>query len=393
MPLVWRCAPHHAQYQRSTHRPPARTCAYIHLHAYLCQGTAYHGLQMATQANIPTVEAEVHKALHLAGAISDANYGDRNKVKWSSASRTDKGVHAAACVCTVKLLLAASALPDDGVVPRVILDSWNAHLPADIRILAALRAPKNGRAHALCSLREYECLVQLPTYTPLALCPACTTLSYDPMPCILYGHLCHYRYEYLVPEAALHGKPAADLRRLLKNFEGTHRFHNFAGRLSQPKRGKAGSEEEGESALEEEDEAGDSSGIDAADEEGPGTSHTASASGASHKASDEGVGVRERALPVGAKRGAAAAGLDEECVRVGAGGGMHDVGAEWREIASVNPVGKKPAGSRGRRDKAGRGEHACKQEKRAGDWTCPKVCICVRERGVCVCVVCVCVCT
>ena len=147
---------------------------------------------MATQANIPTVEAEVHKALHLAGAISDANYGDRNKVKWSSASRTDKGVHAAACVCTVKLLLAASALPDDGVVPRVILDSWNAHLPADIRILAALRAPKNGRAHALCSLREYEYLVLLPTYTPLALCPACTALSYDPMPCILYGHLCHY---------------------------------------------------------------------------------------------------------------------------------------------------------------------------------------------------------
>ena len=44
------------------------------------QGTRYHGLQMATQPNTPTVEAEVHRALHASGAISDSNNGDRNKV-------------------------------------------------------------------------------------------------------------------------------------------------------------------------------------------------------------------------------------------------------------------------------------------------------------------------
>jgi len=49
--------------------------------AMAIQGTRYHGLQMATQPNTPTVEAEVHRALHAAGAISDSNNGDRNKVE------------------------------------------------------------------------------------------------------------------------------------------------------------------------------------------------------------------------------------------------------------------------------------------------------------------------
>lgn len=71
---------------------------------------------------------------------------------------------------------------DEGDVPPSVLESWNSKLPADIRILAALRAPKNGRAHTMCSLREYE---------------------------------------YLVPEKMLHGKNVEDLRRLLKKFVGT----------------------------------------------------------------------------------------------------------------------------------------------------------------------------
>jgi hypothetical protein len=47
------------------------------------QGTRYHGLQMAPQPGIPTIEAAVHDALHAAGAISDCNNGDRNKIKVS----------------------------------------------------------------------------------------------------------------------------------------------------------------------------------------------------------------------------------------------------------------------------------------------------------------------
>ena len=67
-------------------------------------GTRFQGLQMAQEGTV-TIEGVVHNALHAAGAISDENHGDRKKVKWSTASRTDKGVHAAACVCSAKLAL------------------------------------------------------------------------------------------------------------------------------------------------------------------------------------------------------------------------------------------------------------------------------------------------
>jgi tRNA pseudouridine(38-40) synthase len=253
-------------------------------HAHIClQGTRYHGLQMATQPNIPTVEAEVHRALHASGAISDSNNGDRSKVKWSSASRTDKGVHAAACVCTVKLLVPPS---DDVMIPRATLDAWNANLPPDIRILAALRAPKNGRAHSMCSLREYEYLLpQVESHARakgdicyhassrvatlanrvqlwLPFTPRCMrrTARYSPE---CAPHSCRSRQA----QVALHGKPVADIRRLLKKFEGTHRFHNFAGRLSLPKRGNvADSDEEMEVAGASEEDGACQQGDD--EEEG-----------------------------------------------------------------------------------------------------------------------------
>jgi len=231
------------------------------------QGTHYHGLQMATQQHINTVEAEVHKALHAAGAISDANAGDRQKVKWSSASRTDKGVHAAACVCTVKLLV---ALSDNGAVPETTIDSWNARLPPDIKILSTLRAPKNGRAHTMCSLREYE---------------------------------------YLVPTSALRGRTIDDLRRILQKFQGTHRFLNFAGRLSQPKKGRSASSDD-DNAFEEDSDV------------------------------DGGVAEPQQT----GKRKAADAGVDSVA------GGTDGAGV----------------GGKGKR---GRGEG---QEQRPGDWTCPK---------------------
>jgi hypothetical protein len=45
-----------------------------------------------------TVEGTLEVALHKAGFISDSNFGDFNKVSFSRASRTDKGVHSLATV-------------------------------------------------------------------------------------------------------------------------------------------------------------------------------------------------------------------------------------------------------------------------------------------------------
>ena len=142
----------------------------------------------------------MRQALHEAGAISAENSDDRHKVKWSAASRTDKGVHAASCVCTVKLLVDPAHVEDPNytpgweksALPQDLVDRWNDLLPADIRILAALRTGRNSRAHNLCSLREYE---------------------------------------YLIPESILGGKPPSEIGRLLSVFQGTHRFHNFCGKI------------------------------------------------------------------------------------------------------------------------------------------------------------------
>jgi tRNA U38,U39,U40 pseudouridine synthase TruA len=67
------------------------------------------------------------------------NAGDRNKVKWSSASRTDKGVHAAACVCSVKLMVDLET--EDSVAEKTVT-SWNSLLPPDVRIPAPARIPR-----------------------------------------------------------------------------------------------------------------------------------------------------------------------------------------------------------------------------------------------------------
>ena len=40
-----------------------------------------------------TVEQVLERAIFKAGLISEANFGSFSKVKWTRASRTDKGVH------------------------------------------------------------------------------------------------------------------------------------------------------------------------------------------------------------------------------------------------------------------------------------------------------------
>ena len=52
-----------------------------------------------------TVEAELEKALHKVGMISDFNYGDLRKVGWGRATRTDKKVHALQNTFSAKVLV------------------------------------------------------------------------------------------------------------------------------------------------------------------------------------------------------------------------------------------------------------------------------------------------
>ncbi|KAL7428854.1 hypothetical protein ACHAXH_001830 [Discostella pseudostelligera] len=63
-------------------------------------GTDYFGFQI--NPNHRTLQAELELALYKARIISKHNFGFPNKYSWSNSARTDKGVHAAAQVCSFK---------------------------------------------------------------------------------------------------------------------------------------------------------------------------------------------------------------------------------------------------------------------------------------------------
>ena len=178
------------------------------------KGTKYHGLQISAQG-LPTIQGEIFDSFYKAGMIADSNKDDSHKLKWSSSSRTDKGVHTSFCVCSFKLLM--DETPQYRVNPAEI-QRWNTFLPGDIRILQAFKLSKNARINNMCTQREYE---------------------------------------YLVPFHVLNGRPVSELKRLLKVFEGTHRFHNFSGLLFREKNQKScGEEDEAESNGEEDNADG-----------------------------------------------------------------------------------------------------------------------------------------
>ena len=65
-------------------------------------GTRYQGLQKNPGA--VTVEETLEAAIHRAGGITDDNVGTLQKVSWSRAGRTDKGVHAVGQIIGAKLV-------------------------------------------------------------------------------------------------------------------------------------------------------------------------------------------------------------------------------------------------------------------------------------------------
>ena len=98
-----------------------------------------------------TIECELFRALTECGAISAANATDVAKVSWIRAARTDKGVHAAGQIVSLKMLM----------VPEVVA-RMNAVLPPQIRVWSYQRTNNKFNARTACDSRMYEYL--MPTY-------------------------------------------------------------------------------------------------------------------------------------------------------------------------------------------------------------------------------------
>lgn len=106
------------------------------------------------QLNYPnkTIEGDLFEAFVHAGAISRANSNDPKKSSLVRCARTDKGVHAAGNVISLKLII-----EDSDIVQKI-----NSHLPDQIRVWGIQRTLSSFNCYQLCDSRVYEYLI--PTY-------------------------------------------------------------------------------------------------------------------------------------------------------------------------------------------------------------------------------------
>lgn len=152
-------------------------------------GVGYFGLQR--NQGMKTIEGELMDALFKAGLITEDNYNTPQSLQFQRAARTDKGVSALKQIVSLKLPEAAKK------------EDINAHLPEQIRILSIKRVTKGFNSKNNCNARTYS-------YT----CPS---------------------YAFATPEETgeefrLTPDRLGYIQALLKQYEGTHNFHNFTSK-------------------------------------------------------------------------------------------------------------------------------------------------------------------
>ncbi|KAF9296980.1 tRNA pseudouridine synthase 1 [Linnemannia elongata] len=191
-------------------------------------GTGYQGMQVNPGAK--TIEGDLFKAMVEAGAVSKDNADDIKKVSMMRSARTDKGVHAAGNVVSLKMIVDM-----DDVISKI-----NACLPEQIRLFGYVRTLNSFNAKVLCDSRVYEYL--LPTYVFLPRPPlpeptastqegASTTIRTDlPGGSMAWDENVHIstpeemaaKRNYRIDEDTL-----AKVREGFAAYVGTKNFHNF----------------------------------------------------------------------------------------------------------------------------------------------------------------------
>jgi len=107
--------------------------------------------------NCKSVESELEKALFIGGCFQEANYGRLQKLQWTRAARTDRGVHALGQCCSMRLHFPTDPMERQNAIARI-----NLALPSDIRLHAVTKVTRAFNSHINCSSRRYKYL--LPTY-------------------------------------------------------------------------------------------------------------------------------------------------------------------------------------------------------------------------------------
>lgn len=117
-------------------------------------GTGYKGMQIDNKQK--TIEGDLFKAFVAAGAISKANADDPKKSALVRCARTDKGVHAAGNVISLKLII-----EDEDIVDKI-----NANLSEQIRVWGIQRTTGSFSCYQACDSRWYEYLIPTHSFLP-----------------------------------------------------------------------------------------------------------------------------------------------------------------------------------------------------------------------------------
>ncbi|KAF2112648.1 pseudouridine synthase [Lophiotrema nucula] len=117
-------------------------------------GTGYKGMQIDKKQK--TIEGDLFAAFIVAGAISKANADDPKKSSLVRCARTDKGVHAAGNVISLKLII-----EDEDIVEKI-----NSNLSSQIRIWGIQRTTGSFSCYQACDSRWYEYLIPTHSFLP-----------------------------------------------------------------------------------------------------------------------------------------------------------------------------------------------------------------------------------
>lgn len=117
-------------------------------------GTGYKGMQISGTER--TIEGDLFQAFVKAGAISKANAEDPKKSSLVRCARTDKGVHAAGNMISLKLIV-----EEDDIVEKI-----NAELSPQIRVWGIERTIGSFSCYQACDSRWYEYLIPSHAFLP-----------------------------------------------------------------------------------------------------------------------------------------------------------------------------------------------------------------------------------
>lgn len=183
-------------------------------------GSKYQGLQMNPNCN--SVERHLERALLLAGGIQEVNFGNLNRIHWSRAARTDKGVHANAQCIAVKLAVHKGDEGSDeerSSARRVFVSKVNEFLPSDIHLHHITKVTKKFNAKNFCGSRTYHYL--LPSYACISKVSMKADLD------SVNGNVKELQALNCIKSYRINEERKTELETALGCFVGTFKFHNF----------------------------------------------------------------------------------------------------------------------------------------------------------------------